>query len=285
MNITKFQGELVDNNRIIYTPSFFAKASLLHLQEIGTSQAQKLHTSKRESLTSFLFFVVDSGSGTLQYDGMVYPLCSGDCVFINCSHPYSHQTSAHLWSIRWIHFHGPSMNSIYEKYVERGGLPTFHPHFPEKVSELWQSLYQLAASEDYVRDMHINEALSSLLTLLMEESWHPELIPEGDKSSNLSHIKSYLDEHFTEKITLDQLSVLFYMDKFYLTKLFRRQFGLTITNYLLQKRITHAKHLLRFTTQTVESVGAACGMSDVHYFSRVFKKIEGISPSEYRKHW
>lgn len=285
MDITQFQGELVDNSRIIYTPSPFAKASLLHLQEIGTSQAQKLHTSKRRDLTSCLFFMVDSGSGSLQYDGMTYSLTPGDCVFLNCSHPYSHQTSAQLWSIRWIHFHGPSMDSIYEKYVERGGMPAFRPGSAESISRLWQSLYCLAASEDYVRDMRINEELSRLLTILMEESWHPELAPGGPKCSNLLQVKSYLDEHFTEKITLDQLSELFYMDKFYLTKLFGRQFGITISSYLLQLKITRAKHLLRFTDQTVESVGAACGISDVHYFSRMFKKIEGISPSEYRKRW
>ena len=78
---------------------------------------------------------------------------------------------------------------------------------------------------------------------------------------------------------------MFYINKFYLTRIFKEKFGVTLNNYLLQIRITHAKQLLRFTDKTVETIGVECGMGSVHYFSRMFKKIEGISPSEYRKIW
>lgn len=54
-----FHGDLVNTTRIIYTPSEFAKTSLLHVQEIGTLQAQKPHVSKREDLDSYLFLWYD----------------------------------------------------------------------------------------------------------------------------------------------------------------------------------------------------------------------------------
>ena len=75
-----FHGDLVDTSRIIYTPSDFAKLSLLHLQEIGSLQATKQHISRRKNLSSYLFFMVQSGSGKLFYDGTEYPLAPGDCV-------------------------------------------------------------------------------------------------------------------------------------------------------------------------------------------------------------
>ncbi len=53
----------------------------------------------------------------------------------------------------------------------------------------------------------------------------------------------------------------------------------------MEVRITQAKQLLRFTDMTVEAVGAECGMEDANYFSRLFKKLEGISPGEFRKMW
>ena len=61
MNTSLFQGNLVNSNRIIYTPSAFAKDCLLHLQEIGQSEARKPHTSSRENLLSYLFFMVLEG--------------------------------------------------------------------------------------------------------------------------------------------------------------------------------------------------------------------------------
>ena len=87
-----FHGDLVNTPRIIYTPSEFAKTSLLHVQEIGTLQAQKPHVSKREDLDSYLFFMVRSGSGELHYAHNTYPLGVGDCVFIDCRSAYFHET-------------------------------------------------------------------------------------------------------------------------------------------------------------------------------------------------
>ena len=62
---------------------------------------------------------------------------------------------------------------------------------------------------------------------------------------------------------------------------FREQFGVSINAYLLSLRITHAKQLLRFTDFTIEKIGIQCGMKDANYFSRMFKKVEGISPGHF----
>ena len=64
-----FQGEYVSSDRLLYTPSEFAKNNLMYLQEIGRLTAQKPHTSKRQNLSSFLFIYVKSGSGYIDYEG------------------------------------------------------------------------------------------------------------------------------------------------------------------------------------------------------------------------
>ena len=78
------QSPSVISSRILYTPSTFARTSLLHLQEVGLLQAIHQHTSTRTNLTSFLCFVVLSGTGSLTYEGTTYELSAGDCVFIDC---------------------------------------------------------------------------------------------------------------------------------------------------------------------------------------------------------
>lgn len=281
-----FQGTLVKSNRIIYTPSNFAKTNLLHLQETGELQAQKPHTSSRENLLSYLFFLVLNGSGSLVYDGMEYHLTAGDCIFIDCKKSYSHRSSDELWTLKWVHFYGPNMNGIYEKYAERGGSPVFHPENPRSFQELLDQLFLIANSEDYVRDMRISEKITSLLTLLMAESWHPESKTYvGSKKQSLQHVKDYLDQHYQEKITLDNLADKFFINKFYLTRIFKEQFGISVNSYLAQIRITHAKQLLRFSDRTIEQIGRECGIDEPAYFARVFKKVEGTSPGEYRKRW
>ncbi len=286
MKTTSFQGYFENNDRLIYTPSSFAKTSLIHLQEIGKLRATNLHTSMRKHLSSYLFFLVKKGSGTLQYDGKEYALHPGDCVFINCHKQYSHSTSADFWTLKWVHFYGPNLNSIYEKYSQRGGKPCFRPNHLEVYEELLDTLYDIAASDIYIRDMKICEKLTSLLTLLMEESWNPTSdIPAPSLKRDAQAVKDYLDLHYQEKITLDHLAEHFFINKFYLTRIFREQFGLTINHYILQARITHAKRLLRFSDLPIEKIAIECGMQDANYFSRMFKKVEGISPGEFRKSW
>ena len=281
-----FLGELVNSSRILYTPSSFAKSSLCYLQEIGKLSAQKPHISKRDNLDSFLFFIVTDGEGTLSYNGKIYPLKTGDSVFIDCKNEYSHKTSDNLWSLQWIHFYGNNVQDIYDKYIDRGGQPVFRTDNPDILVELWNKIYGFASSEDYIKDMKINECIYSLLTLIMAESWHPESISSSNsKKQNLLDIKLYLDNNFREKITLEMLSEIFFINKFYLTRVFKEQFGTTINSYIIQLRITDAKHMLRFTNKTIEEIGLECGIGPLHYFSRAFKKIEGISPNEYRKKW
>ena len=283
----------VQSSRILYTASSFARSSLLHLQEVGSLTAIRPHTSKREKLQSFLCFVVEAGEGELVYEGKRYDLKTSDVVFIDCRKAYSHSTgnshctstTSKLWSLRWCHFYGPSMPAIYAKYCERGGLPVIRGADVSQYGAILSDIYTLASSSDYIRDMRINGKLNDLLTLLMESSWHRERSSNAPKKMEISRVKSFLDEHYKEKLSLESVASNFYIDKHYLARLFKEQYGVTLVTYLQQVRITHAKRMLRFTDKSIEEIGLECGIGELNYFSRVFKKLEGVSPSEFRKVW
>lgn len=280
-------SSVVSSDRILYTPSPFARSSLLYLQEIGELEALQQHTSSREHLASCLFFMVKAGEGKLFYENREYQLQPGSCVFIDCDSPYAHATDTNLWTIRWAHFHGPALPSVYAKYRERGGQAAFSPSAAVfvKLEESWQVLMAAAKSDDYVRDMVINQHLAALLTVLMRESWHPEGKRNVSKGALALDVKEYIDGHFSEELTLDQLSGRFYINKYYLSKSFKAQFGQTLSSYIQMVRVTQAKRLLRFTSKTVEEIGEMVGIRPASYFSEVFNAVEGVSPSVYRKMW
>ena len=134
--------------------------------------------------------------------------------------------------------------------------------------------------------MRINSGLNELLVLLMKESWHPAERSDAIlKKQNLDPIRDYLDTHYTEKVSLDALADQFFISKFYLTRVFKEQFGVSINTYVLNLRITKAKQMLRFTDKKLEDIGYQCGLGAPHYFSRIFKQVEGITPSEFREKW
>lgn len=301
-NTSFFTTNSVSSNRIIYTPSSFARSSLIHLQETGTLQATHPHKNERSGLSSCLFFTVLSGDGRLTYDGETYALHSGDCVFIDCKKPYSHETgnitdleqvdttvdtaghTSELWFLQWVHFYGPNMGAIYRKYQERGGKPVFQTSQLQSYHNILDELYNIASSPDYVRDMRIHEKLSSLLILLMEDAWDDTQIQNTSDTLDIQAIKDYLDENFKSRISLDDLAGSFYLNKYYLMKLFKDRYGMTINAYLNQARVTWVKQQLRFTDKTVEMLAAELQIEPA-YLSRLFKKVEGVSPTSFRKSW
>lgn len=292
----------VSSDRIIYTPSTFARSSLIHLQETGTLQAIHPHKSERSGLQSYLFFTVLNGEGRLTYEGKEYELQPGDCVFLDCRKVYSHETgfqlsgasedqSQGLWSLQWVHFYGANMNAVYQKYQERGGKPVFHTRQLSNYCLIMKKLYRIASSADYVRDMRLHEKLSSLLILLMEDAWDENALYNisgtvvgSTATVDIQDIKDYLDSNYKERITMDELAARYYINKYYLMKLFKERYGFTINAYLNSLRITYVKQQLRFTDKTVEQLAEELSIESA-YLSRLFKKVEGLSPTKYRLSW
>ena len=123
-------------------------------------------------------------------------LHSGDCVFIDCRKPYSHATSADLWTLQWCHFYGHTMPDIYKKVIRSAADSRFFiPRKMEELVEVMTDLYSAAGSDSYVRDMKINEILNRLLWILMKNSWHPEQgrAAHARKRMSMEKVKSYLD--------------------------------------------------------------------------------------------
>lgn len=96
-------------------------------------------------------------------------------------------------------------------------------------------------------------------------------------------IKTYIRGNLGEKITLADLSTKLHCSTVTLTENFRHEFGITIAQYMTEKRINLAKKQLRETGNSVSEIAESCGFSDLAYFSRCFRNTTGQSPSEYRR--
>lgn len=101
----------------------------------------------------------------------------------------------------------------------------------------------------------------------------------------MQEIKSYLAEHFRERVTLSDLERRFNVSKYHLQRLFTRYAGRSPGAYQTALRIKHAKELLRATDLPVSEVAYRVGIENTSYFIRLFKQQEAVTPQRYRRSW
>lgn len=285
MNNT-YQDQYMQTSRIIYTPSIFAKENLFYLQEIGKKQDFIPHSSNRSHLDSYLFILIESGCGYIHYQGQTYTVKQNDIILIDCQRNYSLLSdSNNLWSLSWIHFNGPNMKQIYNKYIQRCNSFYFHCFDITPFKQIHQNIINCTTDNDYVKDMHIMEQLTQLFSLLMKNGYNITPNTNYKDTYEVSSIYQYLTQHYLNQISLDQLSQKFSINKYYLTRIFKQNYNTSITQYLLNLRINHSKELLRYSNDSIQQIALDSGFNDVNYFIRAFKKIETITPLQYRNQW
>lgn len=272
------------DSRIIKTPSAVAKRAFFYLQECGHLCAGAEHHTDRRNLQSFLFAVVMGGRGTLRYQGRIYELSAGDCFFIDCRAPHTHESEAGTpWELMWVHFDGCT-SAEYYKIFSAQMPPVFRPVSISKYTSLLHEIIRLNAETYADTEVLTAGLLANLLTMLLTVNSAAE---ENDTAlqSKLKSVLAYLDANFSAELRLDELAERFGISKYYLTREFKRAYGETIFQHVIGLRINYAKRLLRFTDKPVEEISGLCGFNDQSYFSKQFKKAENITCLAFRRRW
>ena len=93
----------------------------------------------------------------------------------------------------------------------------------------------------------------------------------------------YIHDNLHSRITVEELAELVDLNPSYLSRLFKKETGVTLTDYVSRRRVEYAIFLLNSTDMQIQTIAQHCGMPDVNYFTRTFKKHTGKTPSQYRK--
>ena len=102
-------------------------------------------------------------------------------------------------------------------------------------------------------------------------------------SSIIEKCVQYIDVHYEEPITLEILSYYCHATPSYLSSLFKKETNSSITEYINNTRIEHSLLLLNTTKLSIQEISQRCGYGDPNYYTRMFKKLKGVTPLAYRK--
>ena len=233
----------------------------------------KLLTVKSRHSDAFVYVI--SGSCTYRFDDKTeFKVTAGDVFYL----PYQ--------SIYTMYIHTDDYKFIFcdfeftEPSARRSALYS-HQDLKNVDSLFFKLLnrYRSSANNSYIECMSI---LYSIYSLLQQDTQKSYLGKSNE--TKMIEARRYIDESFNlPEFSITQLAERIEMSEVYLRKLFRAQYGISPSKYLISVRIKNAKKLMKYPFLTLEECALQSGFSSLQYFCRLFKKETGISPGKYRK--
>lgn len=163
-------------------------------------------------------------------------------------------------------------NSYIERCSEKFKLPR------EALHKTIQTLKDETPGKAYI------DTLISPLIRMLELAYQKMTDANTDETSNtITEIINYVNRHYAENITLEQISRLFSRSNSCISHSFKKQTGLSFREYLINTRIRSAKSLLIYSDLNISEIAFSVGFNDSNYFSNAFKKYTGLSPGKYKK--
>lgn len=190
------------------------------------------------------------------------------------------------WSIYWLHFTGPQAQPMYQKFLDihTGELPTVE--FTDRRINIFESL--ISVLEDGYSDYNLEYANLSLWQLLNSFLYSSFFTAVGNKNSENNTIEAaigYMKEHLDSPLKVNEIAQHFNYSPSHFFTLFKKKTGYSPIHYFNYLKIQKSCQYLSFTTMSVKEISYALGFNDPLYFSRLFKKIMGSSPQQYRSEY
>ena len=229
-----------------------------------------------------------------------HTLTAGQGIFKNANilhmaQPASHTPDAEMFSVIMdAAFLAPPQSGIYQKYVApflgSQGLRSLclSPQVPwqRQMLDLLRQSYALSQTETGAYELHIHRLMCQVWQAIAE---HAQQLPRHDLTAaqrtdqvRAKQMIAFLQTHFREKLTLNQVAQAASVSRNTCLSCFRRVLGLSPMEYLTQRRLEYALHLLLTSDLPVAQVAEACGFGDASYFGKRFRKQMGLTPSQYR---
>ena len=154
-----------------------------------------------------------------------------------------------------------------------------------KVLNCMQNILHEMQERDQDHQMVCQAYMDILVVQLMRNTGTSMTHVSDNSPSNrqCAATRRYIDNHYKEPLTLDQLAAEININKYYLAHVYKQVYGVSPINYMIARRIQEGKRLLVETDLTLSQISGILGFSSASYFSQSFRKAEGISPIEYRK--
>src|SRR5690606_29404209 len=156
----------------------------------------------------------------------------------------------------------------------------FYLYNTPELTELMNKFFKIMMDNNALKSVYADLTFKEVMIRLMQAQSLLALEIGSSANAVLLHLKEFVRTRITEKISIESLEKVANMSKSSLTRMFKKELGVSPMEYVISERVNKAKELLKITKSVKESYFGS-GFSDVNYFVRLFKNREGITPGAY----
>lgn len=218
------------------------------------------------------------GECYLKYNGQNYILKKGEGCLIDCRKKYYYYHSSNYNCVSTcLRFNGSPADSLIQAYLLSGNVKFTNEKF-SNFEPLQTHILQCTQKSSSYMEYEVSCTFYLLLTnILIAQS------KTRSTSEDIEKIVSYIQANYMKNLTIENLSHIFGISRTHMTRCFKEYTGFAPHQYITQIRIYNAKYLLKTTNLSIDDISRQTGFSDSVYFIQVFKKMEGMTPSKFRK--
>ncbi len=261
--------------------------SILYLTDIGYYPKARYHYCSRPGgADQHILIYCDQGEGFLILNDERTRVGPNEFIIIpkNLAHTYR-ANNRNPWSIYWIHFNGAGSDAMVNLIRQRTGDYKGAIRFDDKVIGMFNEMYQ-SLEHGYSLDNLINSNLylPHFLTAFVFNE-RVESIPGSRPPDLVDQVVGIMKDQVEEELTLSKIASSVNLSVSRLSTLFRRKTGFPPMHYFNHLKVQKACQYLQFTNMRIKEISSLVGINDPHYFTRLFSRIIGQSPTEYRALW
>jgi len=260
-------------------------ASQIYVTDIGLYPSAPHHYVERKTgIPPVILIYCLQGKGFLCMGNKRHVIGQGHAVLIPGNTPHCYGSDdKDPWSVFWIHFDGMLKARVLESLGTTETHPTLYVPDAERMRRVFEEVF--ACLKYHFSDAGLLAMSSELLRLLSHLKLHQgHTMPQRQRVENrVMNTIAFMEKHVDLPLKLGDLATHSGQSIPYYSKLFKERTNQSPMNYFIQIKIRKACELLDHTDYTIRQISESLGYDDPYYFSRLFKKVQGMSPSNYRK--